>query len=55
MAKKTTKPGPEADRLRLDVDWEAAAETLAKKPVPKGGVPKASPRYMNPKKKKPST
>ena len=43
MAKdaKKKKPGPEAERLKLDEDdWEEAAKKALKKERPEGGWPK---------------
>lgn len=33
------KPGPEAKRLKFDMDWEDAAEKIAGKEKPSGGWP----------------
>ena len=50
MAKKpTTKPGPEGERLKLDVPWEEAARRLLS--VPAKSTP---PRRVAPRKKPPA-
>lgn len=43
MAKKQvqkSKPGPEADRLKLEGDWEENVKTSLAKPKPADGWPK---------------
>lgn len=42
MAKKKhdNKPGPEPDTLKIEGDWEKAAQKAMAKPKPPGGWPK---------------
>jgi hypothetical protein len=44
--KKTTsaKPGPEAERVKIEGDWTAAVGKALKKPRPVTGWPKAAPK-----------
>lgn len=40
-AKKTkSKRGPEADRVKIDMNWKDAMSKALKKPRPTGGFPK---------------
>jgi hypothetical protein len=43
VSKKTDKPkttpGPEAARLKIDMDWEAAAQKVMRAKKPPGGWP----------------
>ncbi len=38
------QPGPEADTLRIEGDWEDAVKKALRKPPPPGGWPKESKR-----------
>ena len=40
MSKEKPKPGPEADRLKLEGDWKDKLAKAAKKPRPNYGWPK---------------
>ncbi|MBB6428464.1 hypothetical protein [Algisphaera agarilytica] len=37
--KKESSPGPEADRLKIDEDWESAVQKALNKPKPEEGWP----------------
>ena len=36
---KSKKPGPDEERLKLDIDWEEAAKKVVKKEKPPEGWP----------------
>lgn len=41
MCEEDRKPGPDADRLKIEGDWEDAVKRALKKPQPIEGWPKA--------------
>ena len=38
---RKSNPGPDAERLRIDGDWEMAVDKALSKPRPEGGWPDA--------------
>ena len=51
MSHAKTKPGPEPDRLKIEVSFEAAAARVVKVPRPEGGWPKPPAKKRKSKKK----
>ncbi|MEZ6234938.1 MAG: hypothetical protein R3B68_12170 [Phycisphaerales bacterium] len=54
MNAKDRTPGPDPERLKINIDWDKAAEKAVTKPVPPGGVPDRDKPPMPQRKKKPS-
>ncbi len=55
MAKEKPKPGPEAERLKVEGHWKQAVEKAVRQKRPKGGWPKDGwPKDGWPKDSKPS-
>jgi hypothetical protein len=46
---KTSKPGPDPDRLVIEGDWESAVQKAMHKVKPSNGWPKTEPKPRKPK------